>query len=143
MAALDLDQTIEQYHQALYEYVKGNPEPTLMIFSQRDDVSLANPLGPVALGRKAVEEAGRRAASHLRDGEHTGFENIVNVVTPDLAFFVWVERARVRLDGRQDLVPTALRVTTIFRKEEGVWKIVHRHADPIVSIQPVESIIEK
>ena len=47
MAAVDdLDQVVEQYHQALGEVVKGNPEPLKMMYSHREDVSLANPFGP-------------------------------------------------------------------------------------------------
>jgi uncharacterized protein (TIGR02246 family) len=143
MATSDIDQTIEQYHQALDEIIKGNAEPNAKIFSQRDDVSLANPLGPTVRGRKQVVETMERAASFLRDGQPTSFENTVKVVTPDLAFIVETERTNIKLGGRQDFAPVALRVTTIFRREDGVWKVVHRHADPIVSIQPLESIIQK
>jgi hypothetical protein len=47
MAAVDdLDQVVEQYHLALGEIVKGNPEPLKVMYSHREEVSLANPFGP-------------------------------------------------------------------------------------------------
>ena len=41
----DFDQVVEQSHLALGEIVKGNPEPLKMVYSHREDVSLANPWG--------------------------------------------------------------------------------------------------
>ena len=55
MAAVDdVDQLIEQYQLALGEFVKGNPEPVQKLYSHRDDVTLANPLGPPARGWEQV-----------------------------------------------------------------------------------------
>ena len=51
---MDFDQTIEKYHRALSEFHKGRPELILDVFSQRDDVSLTNPLGPIVRGWKSV-----------------------------------------------------------------------------------------
>jgi hypothetical protein len=31
----------------------------------------------------------------------------------------------------------------IFRPEEGTWKVVHRHADPITTEQPAESVVQE
>ncbi len=140
---MDLDKTIEEYHRALDEFVKGRPEFVLDLFSERDDVSLANPLGPTVSGRRKVVETGERAASYLQDGQPVRFERIVKVMTPDLAFIVENEQTKAKVGRRQDLSTKALRVTTVFRQEEGDWKIVHRHADTIVSARPVESIIQK
>jgi ketosteroid isomerase-like protein len=143
MVTSDLDHAIEQYHRALDEIVKGNPEPDKEMFSHRDDVSLANPLGPPVRGWEQVEATMERAASLLRDGEPTVFERIVTCETAELAFIVEIERTRVRLGGSQDVVPVTLRVTTIFRPEDGTWKVVHRHADPITSPRPPESMIQQ
>jgi hypothetical protein len=45
--------------------------------------------------------------------------------------------------GREDITPLALRVTMTFRPEDGTWKVVHHHADPITTAQPAESVIQK
>jgi ketosteroid isomerase-like protein len=64
-------------------------------------------------------------------------------VIPELAYVVRVERARAKVGGREDIAPIDLRVTTIFRPEEGTWKVVHRHADPITTAQPAESVLQE
>lgn len=78
----------------------------------------------------------------MRDGALTGFERIVTGITAELAYIVEIERGQTTLGGRDDIAPYALRVTTIFRPEAGTWKVVHRHADPITTSRPAESLIQ-
>ena len=139
----DFDQVVEQYHLALGEFMKGNAAPAKRLFSQRDDVTLGNPFGPFARGWKQVVETMERAASNYRDGDAAGFDNVAKCVTSDLAYLVEVERLRSKVGGRDDVTPLALRVTSILRPEDGVWKIVHRHADPITTGQPAESVLRR
>jgi ketosteroid isomerase-like protein len=85
----------------------------------------------------------QRGAAQFRDGENVGFEIIERYVAPDLAYVVRVERAKTKVGGGEDVAPIALRVTMIFRPEEGSWKVVHRHADPITTRRPAESVIQE
>ena len=137
----DFDQVVEQYHLALGEFFKGNPEAAKKIFSHQEDVTLANPFGPLVRGWEQVAEAMDRAASNYRDGE-VSVETAAKHVTSELAYTVEMERCQAKVGGREDDAPLALRVTTIFRPEEGTWKVVHRHADPISAAQPAESVLQ-
>jgi ketosteroid isomerase-like protein len=83
-----------------------------------------------------------RAAQIYRDGEIVGFENVSTVIAPDLAYTVEIESYRARVGGAEELVSVSLRVTTAFRREDGVWKVVHRHADPITTKRPPASVIQ-
>jgi ketosteroid isomerase-like protein len=139
----DVDRLVEQYHLALGEFVEGNPEPVKELFSHGEDVSLANPLGPPARGWEQVAQVIERAASNFRDGEMVAFEYVAKYVTPELAYAVWLERANVKMGGMEDFAPSTLRVTMVFRPEDGTWKVVHRHADPITTVQPAESVLEE
>src|SRR5512132_3063017 len=139
----DVDDFIEQFNLAQGELLKGNPEPAKNLCSHRQDVTLANPLGPVVRGWEQVAAATDLAASQVRDGEIVDVENISKCVTPELAYVVRVERAKAKVGGREGLTPVSLRVTLIMRPEDGVWKIVHRHADPITTAQPAESMIQQ
>ena len=139
----DVDELIERYHHALDEFLKGNPEPVKRLHSHQEYVTLNNPFGPPAHGWDEVAATMERAASQFRDGEIVGYEIIEKHVTPELAYVVRVERARAKVGGSEDISPITLRVTMIFRPEEGEWKIVHRHADPITTPQPAESITQE
>ena len=139
----DVDRLVEQYRLALGEFVKGNPESVKELFSHGEDVSLANPLGPPARGWEQVAQVIERAASNFRDGEMVAFEFVAKYATPALAYAVWLERANVKLGGMEDFAPSTLRVTMVFRPEDGTWKVVHRHADPIIMAQPAESVLEE
>ena len=144
MTAVDeVDQLIDRYQQALDEFMKGNPEPGKELFSHREDVTLANPYGPPVRGWEQVAEVIDRAASQVRDGELVSVEIVEKHATPEFAYTVWLEHAEAKFGGREDIAPTTLRVTMIYRPEEGVWKVVHRHADPITTPQPAESVIQE
>ena len=144
MAAVDdVDELIEQFHLAQGEVVKGNPEPVKELFSHREDVTLANPLAPPAHGWDEVGATTDRATSQFRDGELVSVEIIEKCVTPELAYVVQLERLQAKVGGSEDIAPIALRATMIFRPEDGIWKIVHRHADPISTPQPAESVLQE
>ena len=144
MAALDdVDKLNEQYHLASDEFLKGNPEPVKKLWSRREDVSLANPYGPPVRGWEQVAGTMEHASSLRSDGEFVGFEVVAKYVTPELAYVVQIERAEAKVGGREKITPYALRTTMIFRPEDGEWKVVHRHADPITTPQPAESVIQQ
>jgi ketosteroid isomerase-like protein len=142
-SAEDLDRVIEQCQRALDEFVKGNPQPMQQMFSHGHDVSLANPFGPPASGWDEVAATMDRAASNLRGGGMVAFEEVAKYVTPELAYTVWLERQKAKLGTRGDVTPFTLRVTMIYRPEDGEWKVVHRHADPITTPRPPESVIQE
>ena len=143
MSADDLAQVIEQYHRAVDAFVRGDPEPQKRLWSRGDDATLANPLGPPARGWTQVEQAATRAAAQLRDGEPCTYERISGYATADLAYILELQRTRARFGGAAELAPVALRVTTIFRREDGGWRVVHRHADPITTPRPLASASER
>jgi ketosteroid isomerase-like protein len=68
---------------------------------------------------------------------------VAKYVTSELDYIVEVERYRTKVGGSEDITPVTLRVTSILRPEGGTWKIMHRHADPISTPQPAESVIQE
>ena len=136
------DEAVEASHRALDEIARGNLAAFMDLYTDRDDATLGNPYGPPARGRDEIERAGRRAAENYRDGRTIGFENFATYVNGDLGYTFEVERFETKVAGADELTPVALRVTSIFRLEAGIWKLLHRHADPITTSRPGASVIE-
>jgi ketosteroid isomerase-like protein len=139
----NVDELLAQFDLAVDDFLKGNPEPGKKVYSHRQDVTLANPLGPAVRGWEQVAATIEHAASQVRDGEILDVENVVKCVTPELAYIVRMEWSEAKFGGQEAVTPISLRVTMIMRPEDGVWKIVHRHADPITTARPAESVIQQ
>ena len=135
------DECVGQFQQALGRFFDGDPEPCKRLMSRRDDVTLANPFGPIARGWAQVDETMDRAGSNYRDGAATGFEIAARYLTPELAYTVWVERFTTKVDDQP--ISGALRRTTIYRPESGSWRVVHTHADPITTPRGAESLVPR
>lgn len=126
----ELTRAIERDHEALDALIGGNAKPKKRMFSQRDDVTLANEVQPPIRGLHEIEQALDAVASAFRDGEPHRYERITEYATTDLAYVHEIERGETEYAGSDDLASFSLRRTTIWRREDGEWKIALRHADP-------------
>ena len=107
----------------------GDPEPRLAMWSRNDPVTV---LGAVknARGWDEVSQLFRWLGSGFSDCASYRFDLIAAGVSGDLAYTVGYEHTSVSWDG-VPLEPYTLRVTHVYRRENGEWKIVHRHGDRI------------
>jgi ketosteroid isomerase-like protein len=126
-----LDSAIEASHQALAKILTGDQSGYLSLFSPADDVTLGNPFGPFGRGRQAVEARLAVAASKYREGRNTSVELIEKYVSDTLACVAEVESGEAKVAGSETFAKISVRVTSLFRREGGQWKLVHRHADPL------------
>jgi hypothetical protein len=69
--------------------------------------------------------------------------SVSKYVSAELAYVVQLEHLEAKVGGREEITPYSLRSTMIFRLEDGEWKVAHRHADPITTAQPAESVIQE
>ena len=138
-----LEEIIDRCHRELATLVNGDATPWNELFSHRDDVTLGNPFGPFVRGIDDVMSTVAAAAARYRDGEIVAFERVGTYLGNDLACIAEIERFTAKVGGSDTTADVALRVTSTFRREDGVWKLVHRHADPITSPQSAESVIQR
>jgi len=142
MIAPSFEEEVDRYHLAVPEITRGNSEPIKELYSRLDDVTLANPFGGIARGWAQVEARLDQASRQFQDGEMLGFDTITSYTARDTAYLVETEHFRARLDGAAVAEEFALRVTSVFRREEGYWKVVHRHADPAARPQSRRSLAQ-
>lgn len=132
MTAKTLEDAIALNHAALDAMLKGDHSGYVALLSDDDDVTWGNPFGPFVRGRKNVEAALANAAARMRGGGARDAEHISTYVADGLAVVIQVEHAE-QGGGTDGQLPSVLRVTSVYRMEGDVWKLVHRHADPITT----------
>jgi len=117
----------------------GDPGPRLALWSTQDPVTVLGAIKDV-IGAEAARQAFGWLAAHFSDCTSFRFELVAADVSGDLAYTVGYEHTSASWDG-VPVEPYTLRVTHAYRREQGQWKIVHRHADrpPIDQAPPAEA----
>lgn len=136
-----LEATVAQSHEALRLILNGDPSGYASLFADRDDITLGNPFGPFGKGRAAVLAALNNAAKKYTDGSVRRVERVAVYGGGDRYVLVEIEHDRAKLGASPDFAEFAARVTSVYEKIGADWKLVHRHADPITSARPAESML--
>jgi ketosteroid isomerase-like protein len=106
----------------------GDPEPNLALWSSEDPVTLFAARGLLESGTEPVTAAFRFVASTFSDVEIFHWETLASGVAGDFAYTAAVERYTNSRNGGPP-EQTELRATHVYRREDGQWRAVHRHAD--------------
>jgi ketosteroid isomerase-like protein len=138
---MDLDEFVSRCEKAWQVFVTGDPGPAQLLFSRRDDVTLANPWGPAVTGWADVSATLEAAAARFRHGHLAAFDVLSRFVSDDLACYHEIERGEAVLGGGTQPESFALRATSMYRREDRQWRIALRHADPIRAPRPVDATL--
>lgn len=138
-----LEDAIAESREALRKILNGDPSGYAALFADRDDITLGNPFGPFGKGRTEVLKALNNAATKYKDGTVVEVDRLAVYGDDRFVSLVEVEHLRAKLGTSGDFSEFAARVTTVFEKIGDSWKLVHRHADPITTPRPAESMSGK
>jgi ketosteroid isomerase-like protein len=118
--------------QAEEAMIHGDVQPRLALWSRRDPVSLLGAWGPNKTGWAELERIFGWVAQRLGSTNYSDFRFDVEVadVSADgqMAYTVGFEHFNEIL-ANGERKPWTVRVTHVYRREDGDWKIVHRHGD--------------
>lgn len=106
----------------------GGAEEVKALCSQREDVSAFLGMGGYEQGWEQVRSRWDWAGTLFGGGGPFNFENLSTIVTAEMLCTTDIERIYVRLGKAEAPTELANRVTQVFRREDGHWKLVHRHA---------------
>jgi ketosteroid isomerase-like protein len=135
---------LESFEEGTRRFMNGDSSLWMENVSRRGDVMIMGAWGAHEKGWTEVQQRYGWAAARFRDSAaKLSVEYLSSFQSGELAFTTAIERAEVRVAGQDKAAPMALRVTHIFRKEDGTWKLILRHADPLVAKTSPESVLEK
>jgi ketosteroid isomerase-like protein len=125
---IDFGTFMELREAAAKQYEAGDAEPLRRIATQHPPATLFGADGATKLGADRVLEAYDRGAPC--DGE-THFEVLQSAASDGLAYWVGLQHSTMRVADSNTPLHVVLRVTELFRREKGEWKLIHRHADEL------------
>jgi ketosteroid isomerase-like protein len=129
----DLQATLVKLDAAYVEFHNGRPEASKAIWSHADDVTLTGGAGgAIEKGWKNVSSRLDWASAQYSKGTQTN-ERVSVTATGDLALVVQYEHIRFQVPGQSGESERHYRVTLGLRREAGSWRVIHRHADTMMT----------
>jgi ketosteroid isomerase-like protein len=122
----EVSKASEKFYAALNRMLNGDTGPLADIWSHNTSVTTMHPIGGREVGWDAVRESFDNVADLASNGNVELRDQIIRVAG-DVACEVGVEHGQLKLAGRQ--VTIEHRVTNLYQREAGAWKLIHHHTD--------------
>lgn len=133
----DLREFIDDLHEKIKGHAtRGDTEPFLELWSHTPDASIMAAVGGYRMGFDEVSKLLRWVSQRLRSDTYT-FQSLATQADGDLAASTGLERLTNSADGQE----MTLRVTHLYRKEAGAWKLLHRHAEALTPVDETTPVL--
>jgi ketosteroid isomerase-like protein len=135
---LDVHAVIDQFDHANQQMLGGDCAPWTELMSHRADVTALGAYGGVVTGWADLSARFARTAAGYGEGGPGGTtsrENVATWIGEDLACVVDIEQHRTGLSENAEPVTFRYRTTHVLRREPEGWRVVLRHADPLVEFR--------
>jgi len=129
----DFEQFMKRREEASHAYVQGDAEPLSRIVARTSPATFFAPRGGYRKGTSEVAATYEHDAALFEPGGDSHFEILDMAASDGIAYWVGIMRSTARMHGSAQAMPMDLRATEVFRREGGEWKLVHRHADMLLS----------
>ena len=118
----------------------GDPQPRLELWSLNDPVSVMG-AWLTGTGQEEVRNLFHTLAGTFADCTSHVYEIVAADVIGNMAFTAGYERTQATVSGERRRYVS--RVTQTYRREDGEWKVVHRHADTVEIVVMGDDVGEK
>ena len=115
-----------QFYAALKRTLNGDARALSEVWSHRSFVTAMHPLGGRQVGWAEVRKTWEQIAQRSSEGNVELKDQLIRLAG-DVAYEVGVEHVEAKLGGQK--VGAKIRVTNIYQREAGAWKITHHHTD--------------
>jgi ketosteroid isomerase-like protein len=127
MSVENVRQASDRFYAALNRGINGDTSEMFDICSHADDVTTMHPLGGRQIGWSEVRTSWEMAAGAVDGGSVEVSDLQITLLGDDAAYTTGTENASATVGGTP--VSISARCTNVYRREDGVWKVVHHHVD--------------
>jgi ketosteroid isomerase-like protein len=131
VTAGDVDELVALMRDAASAYIGGDIRRYFDLMQHADDFTLMDPFGGETSRETAVTDERIAGLEAIFKGGECTLDVVETYAAGNLAVLVVVERQHGDV-GPYPPQDWSLRATLVFRREDGIWHLVHRHADPLV-----------
>lgn len=114
---------------ALNAMLAGDPAPFADIYSHSEDVSYMSAEGGLRVGWESTWRDWQAQARLARGGNMEEVENHISI-HGDVAVVQFIEKGMIN-NPKGEGVEQVARETSVYRRENGIWKMMAHHADAI------------
>lgn len=130
----------QQFYAALNRMANGDSGSMAEVWSHGAEVTAMHPIGGRDVGWDAVKTSFAQVAK-LASGGKVELKDQSIQVAGDLAYEIGSEQGELSLGGHHAVIDH--RVTNIYRRQDGTWKMVHHHTDTSPAMLDILARLQK
>jgi ketosteroid isomerase-like protein len=128
MSDASIEAAVERLRMAMADVANGDTRAIKALYEHSDDATSFYGWGGYEVGWTQVDKRWDWAGQQFKGGT-VSYEPLTRVASGELFYTTDIETFQVKMDGKAEPATWSNRVTHIFRRTGGEWRLIHRHAN--------------